>query len=45
VTNSPIKYGPESQQILLTLTPNNEKIEPPSVGIAWKDTNGQINKK
>lgn len=23
VTHSPIKYGPESQQILLTFTPNN----------------------
>lgn len=45
VTNSPIKYGPDAQQILLTFTPNNEKIEPPSVGIAWKDGSGQINKK
>ena len=45
VTNSPIKYGPETQQILLTLVPNGEKIEPPTVGIAWKDGNGQINKK
>lgn len=45
VTNSPIKYGEGVQQILLTFTPNGEKIEPPSVGIAWKDQTGQIAKK
>jgi hypothetical protein len=45
VTHSPIKYGSDSQQILLTMTPNGERIEPPTVGIAWKDSNGQINKK
>ena len=44
VTHTPIKYGPESQQIMLTMTPNGDKIEPPTVGIAWKE-NGQINKK
>ena len=26
VTNSPIKYAPEAQQILLTFTPNGDKI-------------------
>jgi hypothetical protein len=26
VSNSPIKYGPESQQILLTFAPNGDKI-------------------
>lgn len=45
VTNSPIKYGEGAQQILLTFTPNGERIEPPSVGIAWKDQKGQIVKK
>lgn len=45
VTNSPVKYGPDSQQILLTFAPNGEKIEPPTVGIAWKDTQGQISKR
>lgn len=45
VNNTPIKYGPEAQQIMLTFTPNGEKIEPPTVGIAWKDTTGQIVKK
>lgn len=40
-----MKYGPESQQILLTFIPNGEKIDPPAVGIAWKDTQGQIVKK
>ena len=45
VTHSPIKYGSDAQQILLVFTPNLEKIEPPSVGIAWKDTEGQIIKK
>ncbi len=45
VTNSPVKYTPESQQILLTFSPNGEKIEPPTVGIAWKDTTGQISKR
>ena len=45
MTNSPVKYGPDSQQILLTFAPNGEKIEPPTVGIAWKDAQGQIAKK
>ena len=45
VNNTPIKYGPEAQQIMLTFTPNGEKIEPPTVGIAWKDNTGQIVKK
>jgi hypothetical protein len=30
---------------MLTFTPNGEKIEPPTVGIAWKDSNGAIAKK
>ena len=30
---------------MLVFTPNGEKIEPPTVGIAWKDENGQISKK
>jgi hypothetical protein len=30
---------------LLTFVPNGEKIEPPAVGIAWKDNQGQIAKK
>lgn len=42
VTNSPIKYGPESQQIMLVFTPNGERSEPPTVGIAWKNDSGQI---
>jgi hypothetical protein len=29
---------------MLVLTPNGERIEPPSVGVAWKE-NGQITKK
>lgn len=45
VTHSPIKYGPDSQQIMLTFKLNGEIIEPPSVGIAWKSTDGQIVKK
>lgn len=45
VSNSPIKYGPDQQQILLTFAPNGERIEPPSVGIAWKNEQGQISKK
>jgi hypothetical protein len=45
VTNSPVKYSPDSQQILLTFAPNGEKIEPPCVGIAWKDGQGQISKR
>ena len=45
VSNSPIKYGPEHQQILLTFTPDGERIEPPSVGIAWKNEQGQVTKK
>ena len=43
VTHTPVKYGTQ-QQIMLTFTPNNDKIEPPIVGIAWKE-NGQIQKK
>ncbi len=42
VTNSPVKYGPESQQIMLVFTPNGEKSEPPVVGIAWKNDLGVI---
>ena len=45
VVNSPIKYAADQQQILLTFTPNGEKIDPPSVGIAWKNQQGQITKK
>lgn len=45
VTTSPVKYTPESQQILLTLVPTGEKIEPPSVGVAWKNQEGKISKK
>lgn len=26
ITNSPVKYTPENQQIMLTLAPNGEKI-------------------
>ena len=44
VNHSPIKYGNESQQIMLTFKPDGELIEPPSVGIAWK-AEGQIVKK
>ena len=29
----------------MTFTPNGERIEPPAVGIAWKDNSNQINKK
>ncbi len=45
MTTSPIKYGAESQQIMLIFTPNGEKSEPPVVGIAWKNDSGQIEKK
>lgn len=30
---------------MLTFTPNGEKIEPPTVGIAWKNETGKISKK
>lgn len=45
VTHTPVKYGDSAQQIMLTFTPNGEKTEPPSVGLAWKNSNGQIDKK
>lgn len=44
IGNSPIKYTQENQQILLTLTPNGDKIEPPVVGVAWNN-GGVITKK
>lgn len=42
VNTSPIKYGAENQQIMLMFTPTGEKSEPPVVGIAWKNQNGQV---
>lgn len=45
VTHSPVKYGEQSQQIMLVFTPNGEKTEPPTVGIAWKNSSGQVEKK
>lgn len=42
ITSTPVKYGPETQQIMLTITPNGEKSEPPVVGIAWKNDSGAI---
>lgn len=45
VDHSPIKYGDEMQQIMLVFKPNGEAIEPPSVGVAWKNSSGQIEKK
>jgi len=30
---------------LLVFTPTGEKSEPPTVGIAWKNDSGQIEKK
>lgn len=45
VDHSPIKYGDDVQQIMLVFTPNGEIVEPPTVGIAWKNGSGQIEKK
>ncbi len=42
IASSAVKYGPECQQIMLTITPNGEKSEPPVVGIAWKNDSGAI---
>ena len=42
VTHSPVNYGDQAQQIMLVFTPNGEKSEPPTVGIAWKNGSGQI---
>jgi len=39
-----VKYG-EFPQVMLVMTPNGERIEPPTVGVAWKDATGQILKR